>query len=137
LNKAMVVLAVISLSVVCAQAKQKRLSATASGHTVNLSWGASPDAAANPTLTYNIYRLAGACPSGAPATVAALTSAGFAAANSAPITTTSYSDTTIGPGSYCYAATAVLSAAESVPSNLAPAVILPAAPTGLVVNSAN
>ena len=31
-------------------------------HSASLSWTASSDAAANPSMGYNVYRLAGACP---------------------------------------------------------------------------
>ncbi|HEY2823073.1 MAG TPA: hypothetical protein VGJ06_18655 [Candidatus Acidoferrum sp.] len=94
-------------------------------HSASLSWTASSDAAANSALGYNVYRLAGACPASG--------TAGFTKLNSTPVTTTTYSDTTIGPGSFCYYVTATLNGAESVPSNTAPAVILPGAPTLLKI----
>jgi fibronectin type 3 domain-containing protein len=84
-----------------------------SQYIVRLSWTASSDAAANPSLTYNVYRAA-ACPEQ------------FAKINSAPVTGTSYVDTNIGAGAaYCYQVTAVLSSVESVPSNQAVAAVPP------------
>lgn len=82
-----------------------------SRHTVSLSWTASTDAAANPSLTYNIYRAA-AC------------SGAFVKLNASPDTGTTFLDTAVFAGNtYCYQVTAVLSAAESVPSNVVAAVI--------------
>jgi hypothetical protein len=94
-------------------------------HSASLSWTASSDAAANSTLGYNVYRLTGACPASG--------TAGFTKLNSTPVTSTTYSDTTIGPGSFCYYVTATLNGAESVPSNTASAVVLPGAPTLLKI----
>ena len=90
-------------------------------HSASLTWGASPDASANPSLGYNIYRLAGACPASG--------TAGFTKLNTAPVATTSFADSTVGLGSVCYYVTATLNGAESVPSNTASGVILPGAPT--------
>lgn len=97
-------------------------------HSASLSWTASPDAAANPSLGYNIYRLSGACPASG--------TAGFTKLNATPVTTTSFSDATVGLGSFCYYVTATLNGAESVPSNTASAVVLPGAPTLLKFTSA-
>jgi hypothetical protein len=96
--------------------------ARAQTHTVALTWTASIDAAANPTLTYNIYRANKAC---ATATI-------FTIVNSGPIITTTFTDIGLQPGAYCYQGTAVLNGAESLASNQAPVVILPAAQTNLV-----
>jgi hypothetical protein len=99
--------------------------ASAQAHSVSLTWTASTDAG----VSYNVYRLSGACPaSGA---------SGFTKITGTPVSTTAYTDATLAPGSYCYYATAVLNGAESVPSNLASAVILPAAPTALKVAGTN
>ena len=97
-------------------------------HSASLSWTASPDAAANPSLGYNIYRLSGACPTSG--------TAGFTKLNATPISTTTYTDASVGLGSFCYYVTATLNGAESVPSNTASAVVLPGAPTLLKFTSA-
>jgi hypothetical protein len=82
-------------------------------YTVRLSWTASSDAAANPSLTYNVYRAA-TCPGH------------FAKINAAPVSGTSYVDTSASTGAaYCYQVTAVLSGVESVPSNQAIAAVPP------------
>jgi hypothetical protein len=73
-------------------------------HSAALSWTASSDAAANPSLTYNVYRGAGACTA----------STAFTKLNTAAVTGTTYSDTTVTVGNiYCYGVTAVLGSAES------------------------
>src|ERR1700758_5368984 len=60
-------------------------------HSVTLFWVASTDAALNPTLGYQIYRLNGVCPVVPPATVAAAT--GFALISGAtPLTVLTYTD---------------------------------------------
>ncbi len=98
---------------------------TGSSHSVALNWTASSDAAGNPTLAYNVYRLVGACPSGAPT--------GFTKVASS-VTTVSYTDTAVSVGNtYCYYVTSVLNGLESVPSNAVAAVILPAAPSSVTV----
>jgi hypothetical protein len=98
-------------------------SAKAQGtHTVALSWGASPDAAANPTLSYTVYRASGACS----------TSPLFAPVATNVAQTDIFTDTALAPGVYCYQVTAVLNGAESLPSNQVTARILPSAPTTLV-----
>jgi hypothetical protein len=94
-------------------------------HSASLAWTASSDAAANPTIGYNVYRLAGACP--------ATGTAGFTKLTATPLTTTTFADTTVGLGTFCYYVTATLNGAESVPSNTASAVILPGAPTLLKI----
>jgi hypothetical protein len=88
------------------------------GHSVALSWTASTDAAANPSLSYSIYRATPSC------------SSTFTKINQ-NISATSYIDAAMQPGSYCYQVTALLNGAESLPSNQAPAVILPAPPTAV------
>jgi hypothetical protein len=100
--------------------------AWAAPHSVALSWTASTDAATNPTLTYNVYRAtASSC------TVTPLT---WTKINTSAVTTLTYSDSNVQIASYCYTVTAVLNGAESPQSNLAPAVIPLAAPTGLVAS---
>jgi hypothetical protein len=70
----------------------------------------------NPTgTTYNIYRASAACS----------TNPTLTKLNTAPITTQTYTDTTVTAGTtYCYAGTAVGPGGESAQSNEAPAVIL-------------
>jgi hypothetical protein len=84
-----------------------------SQYAVRISWTASSDAAANPSLTYSVYRAA--------------TCAGhFVKINSAPVTGTSYVDTAAGMGAaYCYQVTSVLAGVESGPSNQAVAAVPP------------
>ena len=96
-------------------------------HSASLSWTASSDAAANPSLGYNVYRLAGACPASG--------TTGFTKLNASPVTATTFSDATVGLGAACYYVTATLNGAESVPSNTASAVILPGAPTLLKITA--
>lgn len=101
-------------------------------HSVALTWTASTDAAANPTLTYNVYRLNGACPAVAPTSVSG---SGFIKLNAAAITTTTFSDSGIAPGTYCYFATAFLNSTESVPSNDAAGIVQPKPPTSFGVSA--
>lgn len=98
----------------------------ATSHQADVTWTASVDAAANPTLAYNVYRLTGqVCP-----TTPTLT--GFTKLNTTAAGATAYTDVGIQPGSYCYSVTALLNGAESLPTtqSQASAVLLPQAPTG-------
>ena len=79
-------------------------------HNVSLVWTASTSASGNPSLTYNVYRSSGC-------------SGTFALLNTMPITATSFLDTAVPPGTYCYQATAALAGLESTPSNEASAVV--------------
>lgn len=89
-------------------------------HSVSLAWVASTDSAS----AYNLYRAAGTC--AAPALP-------WGKINTTPIQGISFTDATgVQIGAYCYYATAVLNGKESVSSNFADAVILPAAPTNVV-----
>jgi hypothetical protein len=81
-------------------------------HSVTLNWTASTDAAANPSLTYNVYR-------------SSTCTGTFAKRNASPVAATSYVESDVLPGSYCYQVTSVLSGAEGAPSNQA-AVLIPA-----------
>ena len=99
--------------------------APADAHSVSLSWTASTDSVAG----YNIYRLAGACPASG--------STGFTKITAAIVTGTTYTDSSITPGAYCYYATSTVNGAESAPSNFASAVILPAPPTALSTTGTN
>lgn len=72
-----------------------------SQRTVEIAWQASPSAAGNPSLTYNVYR--------------ASTCAGqFSKVNASAVAATTYLDTTVAVGAtYCYQVTAVLNGLES------------------------
>jgi hypothetical protein len=99
--------------------------AYAAPHSVSLSWTASTDAG----VGYNVYRLGGNCPTGAPT--------GFTKVNTACVSATTFTDSGMAPGNYCYYVTSALGGAESVPSNTVEAVILPAAPTAVQVTGSN
>jgi len=89
--------------------------ARAQQYAVKLSWTASADAAANPSLTYNVYR-APSC------------AGHFVQINAAPVTGTAFIDSSAASGAaYCYQVTAVLSGTESAPSNQAVAAAPPPA----------
>jgi hypothetical protein len=103
LTKAAAILALCALATAAAARAQ-------TPHTVSLSWTASADAAANPSLTYNVYRSTGC-------------SGPFVLMNNAPDSATTYLDAAVFAGTYCYLVTAVLSGVESVPSNQAAAAI--------------
>lgn len=93
-------------------------------HSVSLSWTASPDAASNITLAYNVYRGSGA----GQETVKI---------NTSPVTGTTFVDTNPPLGEDFYIAKSVLNGVESIASNEATAVILPQPPTALTVTSSN
>lgn len=86
--------------------------AFAQSQSTYLRWAPSVSAAANPSLTYNVYR-ANSC------------AGTFAKINVVPVTGTVFLDNQPPPGSYCYQVTAVLNSMESEPSNSAAATILP------------
>lgn len=90
-------------------------------HSAVIKWNASSDAAANPTLGYNVYKLVGACPASG--------TAGFAKVNSTPISALTFTDSGIGVGPVCYYVTSTLNAAESIPSNTAGGTVSPATVT--------
>ena len=77
--------------------------AQAASHSAAVSWTASVDASTS--LTYTISRGTGACTP----TVPSLT------VLKSGVTATSYSDTTVVPGSYCYSITAVMNGMSSAP----------------------
>ena len=79
-------------------------------HNVSLTWIASPDAASDPSLTYNVYRSPGC-------------SGAFSKRNSTPVLTTTFLDASVPPGSYCYQVTSVLDGTEGSPSNQVAVVI--------------
>lgn len=134
MKKLLLSLIVILISVCTAKAQ---LRATPTAHDVALSWVASTDAALNPTLGYQVYRLNGACPATLPTNVAGAT--GFVLISGAtPLTTVTYTDfgfpaTPLPPGTYCYFVVSSLGGAQSNidPTGITTAVVLPAPPTGL------
>jgi len=84
-----------------------------SQRSVRITWQASPDAAANPSLVYNVYR-------------ASTCAARFSKLNVVGLSSTTYLDMTVGAGAaYCYQVTAMLNGIESAPSNQAVATIPP------------
>jgi len=109
--KTLVMLVLLSATAVMAQ----------STHSVDLSWTASIDAAANPSGTYTIYRAPVPC-TPAPAATA------FVKIGSAIASLTKFTDPVVPLGPFCYAVTFTVNGVESLQSNLTPAVVLPAAP---------
>jgi hypothetical protein len=94
----------------------------AGAHCTILTWTASADGAANPTLAYNIFRW----PTGGAVSTTPINANPVGAGCSGA--TCTFTDNTATPGNFTYAATAVLNGAESVKSNPVAVVILPAAP---------
>jgi hypothetical protein len=108
------------------------MSCAASAHTVTLTLTRSVDDTGAVGSGYTTYRMNGVCPSDVSNTV------GFTALNSVPFTTTTYIDTGMLPGTYCYVITFTsASATESVPSNHVNAVDKNAPPSGLKVTNTN
>lgn len=95
-------------------------------HSVHLTWAAST----TPSVTYNVYRAAGACGG----------TAAFAKINAAPVAALAYDDLNIADGVYCYHVTSYLASTtppESGPSNQAEATVQPPSPpSGLTVSPA-
>jgi hypothetical protein len=102
--KSTAVLAILALAFISAAP------ARAQTHNVALAWTASASAAANPSLTYNVYRSPGC-------------SGTFTLLNSSTVSATTFIDSGVSAGTYCYRVTAVLSGAESAPSNQAAAIV--------------
>jgi hypothetical protein len=101
------------------------VSGTASAHNVVLVWNASTDTG----VAYNVYRAAATLGTGNTVTCPSVP---FADVLATGLTVLTYTDATVAlDGAYCYYVTATLGGLESIPSNLASAVILPSAPTGL------
>ena len=103
------------------------------GHQAVLSWTAPTtcvDGSPCTATSFNIYKVATACPSGT-------TVSGATKIVSVPNTQTTYTDTNISaPGSYCYYVTAVNASGESTASNAAGASLtqpMLAAPTNFKV----
>lgn len=92
------------------------------GPYVGLTWTAS----ATPGASYNVYRtLAASCPSAL---------SGYTELAKG-VSGTSYSDTSITAGAYCYVATSVVNGAESQPSNAASVSVQPQPPSGLTATA--
>jgi len=96
-------------------------------HSVTLTW-TDPY---NPTgTTYNIYRQTGTCPTTPPTSTT-----GFTLLNTAPISGLTFIDTAVTvTTTYCYIATAVYMAAESVPSPDKGVTLLPFSPATLTIS---
>jgi hypothetical protein len=88
-------------------------------HKVTLAWTDTLNPAGT---TYTIYRANGAC--SVTPTYVLIASA---------IVTKTYDDNNVSPGKYCYTATAVYNAEESVYADPAVAQVKPFKPTGLTV----
>ena len=99
-----------------------------SQHSVVITWTASTDAVANPTLIYNVYRAPVSCSNPTPQ---------FVKVGSASSSITTFTDNAVPLGNFCYAVTSLVNGVESVNSNTAVAVVLPAPPTGLLVQKVN
>lgn len=97
------------------------LPAMAASHSVTLGWTAGSD-----DTGFNVYRASGTCP----ATVSP-TTPGFT--KLASPTATTYADTTVTVGTWCYFVTGTASGAESVASNDVNPQVVPLAPTGLTI----
>jgi hypothetical protein len=93
--------------------QQGNLKASVSGHQASFTWNASPSAAANPTLTYTLYRMSGTCPATPPTA-----EPGPFTAIMSGITGTAATDTSIVPGTWCYQLSAKVGTNESIPSNM-------------------
>src|SRR5258708_12053268 len=91
--------------------------ARSQSHSVSLSWNASADAAANPTLAYNVYRLSGACP--------ATGTAGFTKLSASPVSGTTFTDATVPLAHVCYYLPPPLNPPETIPSNTPSLPLLP------------
>lgn len=101
-------------------------------HNVALSWVAGGDGTA--ATIYHIYRATAACTTGvAVSTIPSLSFVRLDGVSSA-ISSTNYTDATVGVGAFCYYVTAQLNGVESPASLVAGAVVRPLSPTGLAAN---
>ena len=109
--------------------------AKAQSHSASLTWTLSTDdttaacAVSGANCSQAAYRAPGACSS---------TSVFTALSSSLPATATTYTDSTLVPGQYCYAVTFTIGGETSViyqagDTNFAAAVLLPQVPTTLSV----
>jgi hypothetical protein len=96
--RAIIVLAVLALLASGAQAQ---------AHSATLSWTAPSDAVSG--STYNVYRASGSCP-------ATVTPGSPWVQLKTGLTTTSYTDSTITVGAWCFYVTQVQASIESAPS---------------------
>lgn len=91
------------------------------GHSVTLSWGASPDVTLNVAgQGYNVYE--------ATATSGTCTGLTYGLVNTTLDSTALTYTVPVTPGAYCFYVTAVVNGAQSVPSNTVNPVLLPSAP---------
>jgi hypothetical protein len=120
------------LAVVGAQAnKGQQMSATASNHSVVLTWTASTDGAANPTLGYNVYRSSSTGTEDGTTAINGTTLVGVGCS-----TACTYTDSNVSVGqTYFYVLRSSLGGVESVDSNEASAKMVPAAPSGLAAKA--
>jgi hypothetical protein len=89
-------------------------------HSVTLTYTASSDAGSS----YIVFRAPGACPA-----AGAALPANFAQIGTNPVGATSFTDTTVVAGTYCYDVEASLGGANSKPSNYTPTIIAPGSVT--------
>lgn len=108
--------------------------ASAAPHSVTLTFTASADdlGSTGAGYGYTAWRASGTCPTTAPTTTT-----GFTALNSMPFLTTTYTDSTVTVGQFCYLVTFTSGTAQSLPSNTAGAAVLPQAPTNVKVGTIN
>jgi hypothetical protein len=117
----------VMLAVVGAQAnKRQQMSATASNHSVVLTWTASTDGAANPTLGYNVYRSSSTGTEDGTTAINGTTLVGVGCSTD--------SNVSVGQ-TYFYVLRSSLGGVESVDSNEASAKMVPAAPSGLAAKA--
>jgi hypothetical protein len=108
------------------------LATAASAHSVTLSWTKSTDDTGASGQGYTIYRLTGAC------TASNTTSTtGFTALNTSLLEATTFTDTTVGAGTYCYVLTFTSASTASAVSNPAQATVPVAPPTNVQSDSSN
>jgi len=115
-----------------------RLSAQAAGHSAVLTWTLSADdTAANCPVgapcTQNVYRASGNCSATSNFQPLSIAMSGTWSATTPAIPPpATFTDTTITPGTWCYAVSFVLNGSES-PKVSAQALITPSAPSSLVI----
>lgn len=104
-------------------------SARAQAHSASLTWTLSTDdtttecSVAGAACSQNVYRAAGACTQTSPV---------FTLLSNQGASAVAYTDSTVTPGTWCYAVTFVIQSTESVKAT-ATVSLQPSAPTALVV----
>ena len=105
--------------------------AQAASHSAVLTWVVSTDdtttacSATGATCAQNVYRAPSGC---------AVTNPAFVTLTSLAATATTYTDSSITPGTWCYSVTFALNGTESV-KNTAQVILPPAAPTSLTITA--